>query len=161
MSDPALSAPRLFNSVFETGVRAVFVVVAVYPDCLDLEELIALDHLVVHAGDVGGPNSLHPATSSQATEMLVRRKLVHDGLLLMKARSLVDRIANSEGIFYRAGDEAQNFVSYLTSPYFQQLGEAAAFLASLRTDLGKTGFNRVVGDQLELPQTPGKPTSYI
>ena len=82
MSEPAQSAPRLFNSVFETGVRAVFVLVAVYPNSLDLEDLI-VDHLVVHAEDVGGPHSLHPATSTQATEMLVRRELVQDGLLLM------------------------------------------------------------------------------
>jgi len=67
----------------------------------------------------------------------------------MQGRSLVDRLANSEGIFYRAGDEARNFVSYLTSPYFKQLAEAATFLASLRTDLGKAGFNELVEDQLE------------
>ena len=149
MSEQPQSTPRLFNSVFETGVRAVFVLVSVYPDCLDIEDLVALDHLVVHAEDVGGPKSLHPATSTHATEMLVRRDLVHSGLLLMQGRSLVDRLANSEGIFYRAGDEARNFVSYLTSPYFKQLAEAATFLASLRTDLGKAGFNELVEDQLE------------
>ena len=119
MSDqPSRTPPRLFNSVFETGVRAVFVLLSAYPDHLDLEELIALDHLVVHAEDVGGPNSLHPATNTHATEMLVRRKLVHDGLMLMQSRSLVERIANSEGISYRAGEEAKNFVSYLSNPYF-------------------------------------------
>jgi hypothetical protein len=135
--------------VFETGVRAVFVLASVYPDRLDLEDLIAFDHLVVHAEDVGGPNSLHPATNTHATEMLVRRKLVHDGLMPMQARSLVDRLANSKGILYRAGDDALNFVSYLTSPYFKQLEEAAHFLASLRTNLGRTGFNQLVEDQLE------------
>jgi hypothetical protein len=149
VSEQTHNAPRLFNSVFETGVRAVFVLVSVYPECLDLEDLVALDHLVVHAEDVGGPHRLHPATSTHATEMLVRRKLVDNGLLLMQARSLVDRLANSEGIFYRAGDEARNFVSYLISPYFEQLGEAARFLASLRTKLGKTGFNQLVEEQLE------------
>jgi hypothetical protein len=149
MSDPTQRIPQLFNSVFETGVRAVFVLVSVYPDCLDLEDLIALDHLVVHSEDVGGPNSLHPATSTHASEMLVRRKLISDGLLLMQARSLVDRLAKPNGMFYRAGDEASNFVSYLTSPYFMQLREAASFLASLRTHLGKPAFDQLVEDQLE------------
>ncbi len=149
MSDHAESLPRLFNSVFETGVRAVFVLVAAYPESLDLEDLIALDHLVVHSEDVGGPNSLHPATRTHATEMLVRRKLVHDGLLLMQGRSLVDRLANSEGILYRAGDEARNFVSYLTTPYFEQLRQAAAYLASLRKELGRSDFNQLVEEQLE------------
>ncbi len=149
MSEQTDGTPRLFNSVFETGVRAIFVLVSVYPESLDLEDLVALDHLVVHAEDVGGPKSLHPATTTHATEMLVRRELVYDGLLLMQARSLVDRLANSEGIFYRAGDEARNFVAYLTSPYFKQLAEAARFLASLRTSLGKPAFYELVEDQLE------------
>jgi hypothetical protein len=62
-------SPRVFNSSFETGVRAIFVLSAIYPDTLDLEELVAFDHLVVHSADVRGPNSLHPPTATRATEI--------------------------------------------------------------------------------------------
>jgi hypothetical protein len=142
-------SPRVFNSTFETGVRAIFLLVSMYPDTLDIEDLVALDHLVVHSSDVGGPNSLHPATTTQATEMLVRRELIHNGLLLMQTRSLVDRIADSTGISYRAGEEAHNCVSYLTSQYFQELQDAARFLTSLRRELGKFDFDQLVEQQLE------------
>jgi hypothetical protein len=142
-------APRVFNSTFETGVRAIFVLNAIYPETLDLEELVAFDHLVVHSSDVGGPNSLHPATATRATEMLVRRELINGGLLLMQTRSLVERIADSSGFSYRAGQEARNFVSYLTSAYFHDLQEAAMYLAVLRRNVGKVVFENLVGQQLE------------
>jgi hypothetical protein len=142
-------SPLVFNSIFETGVRAIFLLVSMYPDTVDLEDLVALDHLVVHSEDVGGPNSLHPATTSHATEMLVRRELIQNGLLLMQTRSMVERIANAEGIFYRAGDEAHNFVRYLTSPYFPELRQAATFLIDLRKRLGRSEFQRLVEQQLE------------
>jgi hypothetical protein len=141
--------PRVFNSIFETGVRAIFLLVSIYPDAVDIEDLVALDHLVVHSTDVGGPNSLHPATETHATEMLVRRELIYNGLLLMQTRSLVDRVADTTGMSYRAGEEARNFVTYLTSPYFQELRTASAFLASLRKRLGKPAFNELVEQQLE------------
>jgi hypothetical protein len=143
------SRPRVFNSTFEAGVRAIFLLVAIYPDSVDLEQLIALDHLVVHAEDVGGPGSLHPPTATHATEMLVRRELIHNGLLLMQTRRLVDRIATSDGILYRAGNEAHNFARYLESDYFRKLKGAADYLAFLRGKTGKTGFDQIVHQQLE------------
>jgi len=121
MRETHSSAPLVFNSIFETGVRAVFLLISLFPEAVDIEDLVALDHLVVHSQDVGGPNSLHPATEKHATEMLVRREVIQNGLLLMQTRSMIERIANEHGIFYRAGDEAHNFVGYLNSPYFQQM----------------------------------------
>jgi hypothetical protein len=143
------NSPLIFNSIFETGVRAIFLLVTMYPDILDLEDLVALDHLVVHSEDVGGPNSLHPATATRATEMLVRRELIQNGLLLMQTRSLVERIVDVDGISYRAGDEAHNFVGYLTSSYFRKLKEAAAYLTGLRKRLGRSDFEQLVEQQLE------------
>jgi hypothetical protein len=143
------SSPLLFNSAFETGVRTICILAALSPERPDLEDLIALDHLVVHSVDVGGPNSIHPPTSSHATEMLVRRELIQKGLLLMQTRGLVERSADNTGIRYRAGEEAHNFISYLTSEYFQQLKAAASYLAGLRRRLGKGDFDGLVGKQLE------------
>src|ERR1043166_2071261 len=144
-----LASPRVFNSTFEAGIRAVFLLASMYPETLDIEDLVALDHLVVHSEDVGGPNSLHPATETHATEMLVRRELIQNGLLLMQTRSLIDRVADETGMSYRAGEEARNFVSYLTSGYFRDLNRAANFVISLRKQLGKSEFEAVVEEQLE------------
>jgi hypothetical protein len=67
----------------------------------------------------------------------------------MQTRLMVERIANADGISYRAGDEAHNFVRYLTSPYFRELYEAADYLTDLRRQLGRSAFEQLVEQQLE------------
>jgi hypothetical protein len=80
----------LFNSSLETGVRAVVVLDAAFPRAFDLSQLTWLDHLVVHTADIGGPDSLHPDIPQRTGELLVRRRLVEDGLTLMRRLHLVD-----------------------------------------------------------------------
>ena len=57
---PDRRMPVTFNSPLETGVRAVAILVAAFPQSFDLQRLLAFEHLLVHTGDVGGPPSLHP-----------------------------------------------------------------------------------------------------
>ena len=98
-----------FNSPLEAGIRSVGLLVASYPKCFDIQQL------------VNGPESLHPQIPLRSTELLVRRKLVENGLLLMMSRKLVVRQACSEGILYQAGEMAETFMLCLTSPYLLEL----------------------------------------
>jgi hypothetical protein len=139
----------IFNSPFETGVRSVFLLHAAFPECLDLERLVALDHFVVHTSDLGGPESLHPSTNSHASEMLVRRALVVRGLLLMQASYLVDRRAETTGILYRAGTAAASFVQMLTANYFISLKERAEYTVGLIGHLPEATFEDIVNRQLD------------
>jgi hypothetical protein len=119
-----------FNSPLETGVRSVGLLVAAHPSSCDLQRLVAFDYLVVHTGDLGGPDSLHPALPMRSAELLVRRGLVERGLLLMMSRGLVQRETNPQGIYYCAGEFAETFLNSLTSPYLLALRERAAWVAS-------------------------------
>lgn len=110
-----------FNSPLETGMRALAVLLAAHPRTFDLQRLVAFDHLVVHTGDIGGPDSLHPKVPMRSAEMLVRRKLVESGLLLMASRGLVERVVDAEGIHYRAADLAAPVLDSMTTPYFAAL----------------------------------------
>jgi hypothetical protein len=112
-----------FNSPLEAGVRAVGILLPAYPQAYDLQRLVAFDYLVVHTGDIGGPQSLHPRLPLRSAELLVRRKLVERGLLLMMSQGLVERIIDTNGISYRAGELAETFLSTLTSPYLIALRE--------------------------------------
>lgn len=106
-----------FNSPLEAGVRAVGILLPAYPQAYDLQRLVAFDYLVVHTGDIGGPKSLHPQLPLRSAELLVRRNLVERGLLLMMSQGLVERIVDTNGISYRAGELADTFMATLTSPY--------------------------------------------
>lgn len=121
--------PTPFNTPLETGVRALTLLDAVFPSTLDLQRLVDFDYLVVHSGDAGGPESLHPPLPLRASELLVRRNIIEKGLLLMMSRGLVRRVASPTGIHYQASDSANPFLSALTSCYVTKLRERAVWIA--------------------------------
>src|SRR6201996_3634871 len=119
--------PPLFNSALETGVRAVVVLDAAYPQAFDLSQLTWLDHLVVHTADIGGPPSLHPDIPQRTGELLVRRRLVEEGVSLMRRLHMIDATVSPRGIVFGAGEEASAFVDSLRSPYARQLKQRAGW----------------------------------
>jgi hypothetical protein len=131
------SKPLTFNGPLEAGIRAVCILGAAHPRALDLQRLIALDYLLVHTGDIGGPESLHPEAPFQSAALLVRRKLIENALLLMMTRDLIRREVSSDGIRYRAGENAATFLAALETQYLTGLKERASWLNDVvgkRTD---------------------------
>lgn len=151
MSADYREAPaNVFNSPFETGVRSVLVLTSAFPTELALDELTALDHLVVHTGDlIDGPESLHPAEPTRAAEMLVRRALVDSGLKLMACKGLVEMRATANGFRYCAGEEAGSFVDLLSSEYALELKKRADWLAANVVALPSSEFEYLVASQLD------------
>jgi hypothetical protein len=120
--------PLTFNGPLEAGIRAVCILGAAHPKAFDLQRLIALDYLLVHTGDIGGPESLHPEAPFQSAALLVRRKLIENALLLMMTRDLVRREISNEGIHYRAGENASTFLAALETDYLKSLKKRARWL---------------------------------
>jgi hypothetical protein len=124
----SLKKPDTFNGPLETGLRAVALLGASYPRAYDLQRLVGLDYLLVHTGDVGGPDSLHPPAPLQSAELLVRRVLIERALLLMMTRDLIEREVGPEGIKYVAGENAATFLSSVESEYLTSLKDRAKWL---------------------------------
>ncbi len=118
-----------FNSPLEAGLRAVCVLVPAHPRAFDVQRLVAFDYLVVHSGDMGGPESLHPTLPNRSAELLVRRKVVERGLYLMQHRGLALRCVDASGIRYMAGELAHTFLGSLAAPYLEALRERGAWVA--------------------------------
>ena len=133
-----------FNSPIETGIRAVTVLVAAFPREFDLQRLVVFDHLVVHTGDIGGPPSLHPEIPLRAAELLVRRKLVESGLLLMISRGLAERNVSTDGIKYRAGDLAGTFLSALRSEYIQKMHVRARWVVEKYAEVDDARIRKIM-----------------
>lgn len=118
-----------FNSSLESGVRALTILTSIYPKSVDLQRLVDFDYLVVHSEDANGPESLHAPLPLRAGELLVRRKIVEVGLLLMMSRGFVKRVPTVNGIEYRADEIASPFINSLVSPYLVKLRERAQWVA--------------------------------
>ena len=148
MEEVNMAVPSLnpFNTPLETGIRAIAILVASFPKSLDLQYLVVLDHLVVHTGDLGGPDSLHPKLQSRSGELLVRRGVIERGLLLMISRGLVERIVSQNGFEYRAGDFAETFLNSLNSSYLNELQERSNWVVGKFGELSQTELQRSTND---------------
>jgi hypothetical protein len=142
-----------FNSAIECGMRALCILLPAYPRSLDLQRLTAFDHLVVHTGDIGGPESLHPQLPMRNAEILVRRRLVERGVYLMVSRGLVDRVIQPSGIEYRAADMAETFMMSLTAPYLRIMRERGEWVlehfGEMETSILRDTMKRVFGQWIE------------
>lgn len=147
----------LFNSTLETGIRALILLNATYPKALDLNTLTLLDHLVVHTADIGGPKSLHPTTPQRTGEILVRRMLIVDSIVLMRRIHLVIQLSDATGISYQATDDAEPFVDLLRSDYANQLKNRAKWIAEYVSNLSTFEIRKLMKNKVERWSTEFQP----
>ena len=127
---PTTVSEHLFNTPIESGLRSMFVLVAVSPNECDLQRLVIYDYLLVHSDDVaGGPAALHPATPLRSGELLVRRSLVELGLRLLIQKGLVAKNYTKAGIYFSANRHAGKFLEYMTSEYARRCAEISKWIA--------------------------------
>lgn len=146
-----LTKPRpapLFNSALETGIRAIVVLDATYPHECDLTRLTWLDHLVVHTEDLGGPKSLHPDVPQRTGELLVRRRLVEEGLQLMRRLHMIDVIVDGNGIRYRAREEASALIDSMQTSYAVELHDRAEWLADHLSEMSDEEVNALISEKI-------------
>lgn len=134
----------VFNSALETGVRSLVILVASFPSALDLQRLVDFDYLIVHSGDVDGPDSLHPPLPMREGELLVRRKIIESGLSLMMSRGLITRIAGAEGIVYQASDYAKPFVDSLGTTYMRSLMKRAIWVSATFGNMNTSELHNLI-----------------
>lgn len=140
--------PSLYNGPLETGIRAVVLLDAVYPKSLDIAHLTWFDHLMVHTGDVGGPQSMHPDLPQRTGELLVRRRLIEDGLRFMQRLHLVEMFPDEAGIQYRATDEAPPLISVMRSPYAEALKKCAKWIGENVSTLPEDKIRKLIADRI-------------
>jgi len=121
-----------FNTSLESGLRTLCILGVDESYHFDLQHLLAFDHIVVHSGDVPeAPPSLHVAVPQRNGELLIRRPIVEEGLLLMESKGLLQRHHNEDGVFYNATDFTLIFLSSLTSHYINKLRQRAEWAVNI------------------------------
>lgn len=126
-----VSALPPFNGPVEIGLRALAVLAEVFPAGYSLQRLVVLDYLVVHSDDLpGGPQGLHPKTPHRGGELLVRRAVLEQGLLLYQSRGLVERRYTEGGLMFAATERTAAFLDALNTTYVKHMRARAEWLAS-------------------------------
>ena len=144
----ATAHPELFNGPLESGVRSVVLLNTAYPRAFDLKELTWLDHLVVHTGDISGPESLHPNVPHRDRELLVRRSLIEQGVTLMRSLHMIEAKYGASGIVYAAMDQAAPFVKLIRTDYGRALKERAVWLVGYLSEHGEEHLHEIITEKI-------------
>lgn len=144
MGKEIINRPTIFNSALEIGLRSLVILLAAFPNTLDLHRLLLYDYLVLHSGDVGGPESIHPPLPLRTGELLVRRGLIESGLLLMMSRNLVSRVVVKEGFYFKATDNAFPYVEMLSATYTVKIKNRAVWVAEKFSDASDDDLKAVM-----------------
>lgn len=126
-----------FNSPVESAVRILNVLAVAHPVALDINQLVLLDHALLHSADLGGPESLHPPLPARVGELAVKRARLEQGAELLLRVGLAEMRAGSDGLQYSASDSAWHFLSLLESPYASRLADRARWVVGRFPDLGE------------------------
>lgn len=139
----------LFSTPLELGLRALIVLDAMRPIAADLQRLVAYDYLLVHSGDAGGPESLHPSTPHRSAEILVKRDVLRAGLRLMLSRDLVGVDMTHQGVRYLATDLTGHFLAYFGGAYVTQLRQRARWLGDRFSPIADEEVQALIAQNLD------------
>jgi hypothetical protein len=138
-----------FNGSVEIGLRALCILSAAFPSSYSLQRLVLFDYLVVHSDDIpGGPPGLHPQTPHRGGEILVRRGVLQEGLLLYQSRGLIDESFDSGGVFFSATDRAGGFIDALATEYVAGLRARSMWVVENFGLLQDAALDRMVRERI-------------
>lgn len=125
------------NSPLEVGIRVLMLLAEAFPAGLDLNDLVLLDHGLLHSADLGGPESLHPPLPIRAGELGMKRRTIEQGLEVMIRAGLAEISAGQAGIRFVASERAYGFVNLLASEYAGTLRSRATWVIGHFGDLSE------------------------
>lgn len=140
---PRYIAP--FNGPVEIGLRSLSILCEAYPASYSLQRLIVLDYIVVHSDDIpNGPSGLHPKTPQRSGELLVRRGMLQQGLLLYMSRGLLKRQYGTVGVTYGATEITGAFLDALSSGYVTSLRARSTWVVNALGAVSDEELDQVV-----------------
>lgn len=138
-----------FNGPIEIGLRALTLLSEAFPSAYSLQRMVVSDYLLVHSDDLpGGPPGLHPKTPHRGGELLVRRAVLEQGLMLYESRGLVERHYAREGVLFAATERTATFLDALSTDYAAKLRERAAWMVSLFGETSDQELLKVANSQV-------------
>lgn len=139
---------KLYNTPYEVGVR-ILILLDECKSTLDLQRIVIYDYLILHYGDVDkNYESLHPSNPFHATELVIKRELVKEGLNLICKKGLIDIEYSSEGFYYHINSMGEGLLEYFESKYFNQMKCFAKVVNKRFDKMVKEELNIYINDNI-------------
>lgn len=122
---------NIYNTPLETGLRILIILEELKRKQVDVNRLIIYDYLVTHASDFDKSlKSLHPSLPHRSGEIIIKRKVIQEGIKLMYSKELLDINYTENGIFYSANELTTAFLDYFETYYSKMLREYSNLVVS-------------------------------
>lgn len=145
-----MSKIKIYNTKFELGIRSLMIINK-YSDGIDIESLIILDYLSLHAKVIDtNLKSLHPDNPFYGIELLTKRDLIKESLNLLISKGLIDIKYSVDGIFYIPNGVSNYFLSYFEGIYFNDLNNSINEILNKFKGYSREDLKKYVNDNIEL-----------
>ncbi len=146
---PGIEVLPPFNGPIEIGLRTLSLLSEAFPASYSLQRLVISDYLLVHSDDLpDGPLGLHPKTPHRGGELLVRRAVLEQGLMLYQSRGLLERHYTESGVMFAATERTAGFLDSLSSSYSTELRERAEWLVSLFGEVSDSDLLKIANSHV-------------
>lgn len=131
---------QTLNSPLELGLRALVILTAAFPRPLDVDRLVLMDYCLLHSADLGGPTSVLPAITTRGGELGIKRSVIELGIQMMARAGMIEVVASTEGLTYRASEASAPFLRLVSSPLLHRLTEVAEWAVA---DFGDSSLEEI------------------
>jgi hypothetical protein len=139
----------VFNTPMEVGLRALIILNELSSELLDLNRLVIYDYLVTHSKDVDEDmESLHPSVPYRSGEIIIKRKVMQEGINLMYSRELLDIVYTKKGVYYKANDLSTYFIKYFDSCYAREMKQYSQWLHENFSHFSDKELNDYISDNV-------------
>lgn len=141
---------NIFNTPLEIGLRVLIILNELGNEAIDLNRLIIYDYFVIHSGDFDkNLNNLHPPIPHRSGELIIKRKVMQEGINLMYSRELLDIEFTPRGIYYKANEITSAFVSYLNTTYASEVSRYSKLVIDKFNSYSDDKINLFINENLQ------------
>ncbi|WP_342488866.1 ABC-three component system middle component 2 [Cytobacillus sp. FSL W7-1323] len=140
---------NVYNTPLEVGLRVLTILNELKHEAIDINRLIIYDYFVLHGNDFDVRiESLHPPTPHRSGEIIIKRKVIQDGINLMYSRELLDTRYTEEGIYYKANELTPAFLNYFDSLYYTEISKNTKLVIRKFNSYSDGDLDSYVNDRL-------------
>lgn len=115
----------LFNTPFESGLRALLILSVVAPENVSVDRMAAYDFMAMYGKDFGLTTfNLHGNSVFNFSEFPAKRSLLTKGVKDIALDGLITILQTASGFMYQINKNGITFVKALDTDYSQQYFEA-------------------------------------
>ncbi|MDD1505888.1 hypothetical protein PVA17_24550 [Lysinibacillus sp. CNPSo 3705] len=142
---------NLFNSSLEVALRILVLLNRAESNNFDIDRLVIFDYFILHRNDIDkNQESIHPPLPHRSSEIIIRRKLVQEGLDVLISRGLISTIYHNTGVFYSANRSTSLFVDLLKSTYFSKLTLVVEWVLSKYGNVSTPMLNKIINENIHI-----------